>query len=675
MLGIYTWIRNCILSCLLLGIIALGALIVWAEGQLPSINVLKDARLQIPLRVYSSDGQLLAEYGEKRRIPVTLAAVPPLLIQAILATEDQRFYTHSGVDLRGLARAAIALLASGGGKEQGGSTITMQLARNFFLSRQKSFWRKFNEILLAMKIEKTLTKNEILELYVNKIYLGKRAYGVAAAAEVYYGKNVQDLSLAQMAMLAGLPQAPSAINPLHDAEAAYKRRTHVLNRMLTQGLIKQDAYNSAMQETIKTTYHGRRIDVYAPYIGEMVRRKLVDEFGEDAYEQGYKVITTVIADQQAAANLSLQRSVREYYSRHKRAPADLSGALVALEAKTGAIMALTGGVDYEKHLFNCAVQAERQPGSSFKPFIYAAAFEAGFTPASVINDAPFVYDLGLKTEWRPQNHTKEFYGPTSLRVAILKSQNLVSVKLLATIGLEKALNFLQQVGFEAASLPKGLSLALGSNSLTPLTLASRYAMFANGGNKIEPYFIEKILDAKERVVYTHTPVAPVPVIQPQTAYLITSLLQDAIRRGSGRPALVLKRQDLAGKTGTTNGYHDVWYAGYNRNLVVVTWMGYHELHSLKEYSQKTALPMWIYFWEQLKAHLPEAPVPRPAGIVSARIDPLTGLLAHPEQEDALYEVFNANSVPKEFAPLRHGKHRRQDDSNTADDEDIGEDLF
>lgn len=652
-------------------------IIVSLNSKLPAVAVLKDVKLQVPLRIYSYDKKLIAEFGDKRCTPITLDQMPLKLINAIIATEDHRFFQHPGVDLRGLMRAAMSLMLTGV-KDQGGSTITMQVARNFFLTRKKTYLRKINEILLALKIEKELTKNEILELYLNKIYFGKHAYGIAAAAEVYYGVRVDQLSLAQIAMLAGLPQAPSTINPINSPQAAFKRRTHVLDNMLALGYISKEQYTQANSEPIETIYHGKTIELHAPYIAEMVRQELVERFGEDIYDKGYEIITTIDSNAQIAANYALNRALLEYDQRHNnnnnivnneeeddesnsevastltnkdssKYP-EIEGALVALQPDSGAILSLVGGFDFNKSSFNRAIQAERQPGSNFKPFIYGAALENGFTTATVINDAPIVQEGSqFVDEWRPQNYTKKFYGPTSLRTGIIKSRNLVSIRLLQELGIDKAVDFIEKCGFVAQKLPKTLSLALGTNLVTPLELAAGFSVFSNGGYKINPYFIDSIFDYQGNMLFKVSS-SKIPAIKPQTAYLVTTMLQDAITKGTGKKAMQLGRKDLAGKTGTTNDHMDSWYTGYNRDLVVTTWVGFDEPKSIKEYAVKTALPMWIYFMEKVLHGKPESSLLQPSGLVTVKIDPKTGLLARPDQKDSIYEIFTQETVPTEVAP-------------------------
>ncbi len=637
---------------------SLALIFLYALWQLPSIQVLEDVHLQVPLKIYSQEGALLAEYGDKRRIPLTIDQIPKPLIHALLATEDARFYEHQGVDTRGLLRAAYILLSTGH-KEQGGSTITMQVARNFFLTREKTFTRKLNEILLALKIERELPKEKILELYLNKVYFGKRAYGVAAAAEVYFGKTVSELTLPEMALLAGLPQAPSAINPLNNLKGAIKRRNHVLSRMLHYELISPADYEAACAAPLEASYHARALDFSAPYAAEMVRQILVDRFGEDIYTSGYAIYTTLQAHTQEYANEAVKVTLEEYNKAHgAHSIPEVGGALVALDPATGAIRALVGGYDFETSKFNRATQALRQPGSNFKPFIYAAAFEQGYTPATLINDAPVVFDDPSLAEglWRPQNDNKEFYGPTRLRLGLTLSRNLVSIRLLQEVGISKTIPVLERFGFSADRLPRELSLALGTLTTTPLEMATAYATFANGGYKIQPYLIDRIEDRQGKIIEeAHHPRVctecdnPAPrILSAQDAYFITHILQDAIQNGTSRSARSLGRHDLAGKTGTTNNQNDAWYSGYNQHLVVTTWMGFDEPRSLNAYAAQTALPLWIRFMSKALKGVPDVPWPEPEGLVHLRIDPTTGLLAHPNQSNAIIEIFKAGQAPTRY---------------------------
>lgn len=768
-------------------------IVLYTNAQLPPVNSLDDIQLQVPLRVYSADGKLIGEYGEKRRTPIKIENVPPMMKLAILATEDRRFYEHNGVDLRGIGRAAMNLLASGR-KSQGASTITMQVARNFFLTRKKTFGRKLNEILLALKIEKELPKDRILELYLNKIYFGKRAYGVQAAAQVYYGTTVDQLDLAEMAMLAGLPQAPSAINPITNPDAALRRRTHVLKRMLHYGFIDEQQFEIANQKPVNANYHGRVAEIDAPYVSEMVRRELVSRYGPEVYTSGYVAYATIDSRLQSFAQYSLQTGLLEYDKRHgyrgaittlplpRKGPPNLAewistlktysrsgmllpaaitevtpthakavlstgqtitlffesmrwarpqltrlilgpepksaqnivavgdvvyvepeqngwrlsqipeieGALVALHPKNGAILALVGGFDFNLSNFNRATQATRQPGSNFKPFVYAAALEHGYTAASVINDAPLVYyDENNQDEaWRPQNDTRQFYGPTRLRVGLTKSRNLVSIRLLQALGIKTAIKVIRRFGFTKQQLPFGLSLALGTANASPLQIATGYAAFANGGYKIEPHALLKVVDDQGKVIYEanppvvcpgcqqlmdsqivptvvteHNPIdqfvnATMPpfqlpaassIISPQTAYIMTSILQDAIQTGTGRKARELNRHDLAGKTGTTNNQMDAWYTGYNASLVTSVWVGFDEPRSVKEYGSQAALPIWMKFMGNALQGVPDTPPEQPRGIVTVRIDPATGLLARPGQQNAIFEIFRQETAPRRTA--------------------------
>ena len=752
----------------LIGLITAGGLYLYLSPQLPSADTLRDVRYQVPLRIYSRDGKLLAEYGEMRRSPVKLSEVPDLMVKAVLAAEDDRFYEHPGVDYQGLLRAAWHLVTTGR-KTQGGSTITMQVARNFFLGREKTYLRKFTEILLSLKIEHEFSKQEILELYLNKIYLGQRAYGIAAAAQVYYGVELPKLSLAQMAMIAGLPKAPSRYNPIADPPRALERRNYVLGRMRTLGFISEEAYRSALQQKDDATLHSLTIEAEAPYLGELVRAEVVQRYGEDAYTAGYKVFTTVDTRLQTAANTALRDALLDYDRRHgyrgpearvnlapqadtetwaaaladrdpvgtllaglvvmvgatdiqvyvkdqgmitipweglewarpyindnqvgaaPQNPADIvklgdiirvqhqpdgqwrlaqipgvEGALVSLRPDDGSVIAIVGGFDFFKSKFNRATQASRQPGSSFKPFIYSAALEQGMTPATLINDAPVVFDdPGLEDTWRPENYSGHFYGPTRLREALVHSRNLVSIRVLRAIGIDTTIDYVSRFGFDKSAMPHNLSLALGSGVVTPLDLASGYTVFANSGFRVQPYFIDHIEDINGKVLETTAPdhvckdcdklpadqakaehIAP-RVITAQNAYLMTSMMRDVIRRGTGRKARVLGRNDIAGKTGTTNDQRDAWFAGFNPEVVTVAWVGFDDTHPLgnSETGGRAALPMWIDFMRAALQGIPDHSFEQPPGLVTVRIDPSTGLLADSKDRKAIFETFFANHVP------------------------------
>jgi len=752
-----------------IGVVGLALVLIYLDASLPNAAEIREVKLQIPLKIYSAEDKLIAEFGEMRRTPVAFKDVPPILVKAVLATEDARFYEHSGVDFKSLGRAAVAVVSSGN-KSQGGSTITMQVARNYFLTRQKTFLRKVNEILLAWRIEKEFTKDEILELYLNKIYFGKRAYGIAAAAEVYYGKKINELSLAQMAMLAGLPQAPSVINPINNTEAAFKRRNHVLDRMLHYGFITPSSYYDAQKTPVdEATYHVTARDMNADYVAEMVRMALYSQFGDALYSSGYSVKTTIHSDLQQAGVKAVQTGLLAYDKRHgyrgpvtefspetlasnddiEEALADIpeygslevaclvdikknqallkdgshvtldpsksslwpkkdallktgdvvylehtsdgyilsqlpaaSSALVSMDPNNGQILALVGGFDFGMSKFNRAIQATRQPGSSFKPFVYAAALDSGFSPASIINDAPVMLDnIDPNNEWRPQNVTREFYGPTRLREALVHSRNLVSIRLLQAVGIRRAIRFLEKFGFQHEKLVPNLSLALGTNVVTPLELTSAYSIFANGGYKILPYIIEEVRDGTGAVVLktkvsplceTCTPPNPgfkpleeedamfilapenetdsgMPVISPQVVYIMNTMLQDVIKEGTGKKALALNRKDLAGKTGTTNDQMDAWFAGFNGDVVTTAWVGFDEPKSLDEYGADAALPIWIDFMQVALANKPDHAMIEPPGLIAEKIDPETGLLARKDQRNAKLEYFISGTEPTSVA--------------------------
>lgn len=753
-------------------------LYVYLYSHLPDVNTLKNVQYQMPLSIYTSDGQLIAQYGEKRRTPVKLEEVPKKLIQAILATEDSRYYEHQGVDMRGLARAIVAVVTSGR-KSQGASTITMQVARNFFLSSKKTFSRKINEMLLAIKIDATFSKEKILEMYLNKIYFGNRAYGVAAAAEVYFGLKLNQLNLAQMAMIAGLPQAPSRDNPISNPEASLARRNHVLSRMYDLGYINKKTYKETIRMPIDAHYHSQPIQVKAPYVAEMVRAAMVDVYNDEAYTKGLKVYTTLNTKMQRAANNAVLTGLTQYdKKRGYRGPVDhwkvsddstvedwqnqikkldvmntalpavvletspdsvkiilhdgniveidnesvawalnsahntihdllkqgdviyveknqnakwqltqipeVEGALVALNPNDGAVLALVGGYSTQKSHFNRATKAERQPGSCFKPFVYSAALAKGFTLASVINDAPLVMSDNSENEfWRPQNSTRKFYGNTRLRVALAKSRNLVSIRLLRSIGISYAQEYIRRFGFPKSALPNTLTLALGSGSVTPLQLASSYTIFANGGFKVKPYFIQRIENENGEKIHQEYPLSvceecltndavadeelfrnnsiPAPrIITPQNAFLINSALQDTIKYGTARKASILGRNDLSGKTGTTNNQVDAWFTGYNSDIVATVWMGFDKPKSLNEYSSDTALPVWINFMSVALSGMPEHKLAQPNDLLNVRIDPKSGLLASPEQKDAITEFFTQETIPKEHAEAAHSASSNDD---------------
>jgi len=849
-----------ILISITLGLLSVLGTYLLIAPSLPSIEGLSDVKLQVPLRIYSRDGQLLGEFGEKRRSPKRLEEIPLQLRQAFLSAEDDRFYEHPGIDYQGILRAVVQLIKTGK-RGQGGSTITMQLARNFYLSPEKTYVRKIKELFLSLKIESELEKDKILELYLNKIYLGNRAYGVAAAAQVYYGKQLADLDLAQIAMIAGLPKAPSRYNPIINPERATIRRNYVLKRMVTLGFISDADMRWAKVQPVTAGLHQSPIDVSAPYVAEMVRAELVGQYGDDAYTKGLKVITTVDSRLQTAANNALVKSLLDYDQRHgyrgieghfdielkpeaelmteaaddtqaeslegeiKRLPAtegvveqlqedqniqltenpelpqvpetklweqaymqgqseqwdqwlkpfapengllpalvlevseqsakvylrgdriialgwegiewarpyinvnkqgvaptkvedvfkagdvvrirrdneghwrlaqvpEVEGSLLAMNPNDGAIRALIGGFNFRRSSFNRVLQAKRQAGSSFKPFIYSAALDKEYTAASIINDAPVVFhDSALEGMWKPENYSGKFYGPTRLRKALMKSRNLVSIRILRSIGVGYATRFAEKFGFDRKTLRKDLSLALGSCELTPLELGAGYSVIANGGYKVMPYFIKRIVNIDNQTVFEADPdVACVScalvqqtsdsfvfrqneygtkaddevqvddepeemgrlpkqaeqTVESRNIYLMNSILRDVVQKGTARRARVLGRKDLAGKTGTTNDQRDAWFNGFTPELVATSWVGFDQVKPLgaKETGSRAALPMWIDFMREALKGAQEKQLERPEGLVEVKINADTGELAAPGDPRAIFETFRSERAPK-----------------------------
>lgn len=785
---------------------------------LPPVSNLAEDHLKVPMRIYSAEGRLLGEFGEERRIPVSIDEVPKQLIHAVLAAEDDQFYHHWGVDFPGLARAAIANVITGR-RGQGASTITMQVARNFFLSPERTYTRKLKEILLAFKLEYQLSKDEILELYLNKIFLGHRAYGFAAAAQVYYGKSLDELTLPQMAMLAGLPKAPSRNNPVSNPDQALDRRAYVLHRMAKLQYIDETQLEQALKAPVTASRHDFEYAVKAPYVAEMVRQYMYRAYAERSYAGGFNIHTTIHAENQKAANQALHDGIIAYDHRHGyRGPAghvslprsadkdayddllkdyhqvgglvpaltllvgdkqavaytqdgylanldwkgmawarryrtrnlvgsspkkardilqvgdviyldtdakgnwllsqvpEVSGAIVSLRPSDGAILALSGGFDFNESKFNRITQAQRQPGSNIKPFIYSAALNKGFTAASRISGAPIVIDdANLETQWKPENYSGKFFGPTRLRIALIKSLNLVSVRLLRAIGPEYAVNYLSRFGFDAQELPANLSLALGNASLTPLQVVSAFSVFANGGYRIKPYFITRVEDADGHVLeqtnplivcktcketpkpYLDSPppvanasgepaapantgspaqakaqtpqdgppaaasVSPAPevvtfppvregeplptieikpryapeVISPENAFIMTTILRDVIQHGTGQRAKALEREDLAGKTGTTNDFNDAWFSGFNGDVVTTAWVGFDQPATLgrHESGAQAALPIWMDYMRVALKDKPETKLVKPDDVIEEMIDPVTGDYAGPVTDE------------------------------------------
>ncbi len=807
----------------LLGVLGLSCSYVYLEPSLPSVESMRNVELQVPLRVYTRSGDLIAQIGAERRIPVSYAQIPLIIKQAFLAAEDDRFFQHHGIDYLGLLRA-IAVDIATGQRAQGASTITMQAARNMFLTFDKTWRRKLEEAFLTYRMEHEFTKEQIFGLYLNVIFFGERAYGVAAASQTFFGLPLGELTIAQAATLAGIAQVPSRYNPIVNPQYAKIRRTYVLRRMRELGFITPAEQAAANAAPIDATEHGPASDVEAPYVAEMVREEMLRRFGPRAETAGYKVYTTIDGRLQAAANRAVRLGLIEYDRRYGyRGPvshvdlapgtqaerleaildpypsmgvltpgvvvsvADTSAevfvkssgpqtvtweglswarkargdappgpmpksasdvltagdvvyvvsdgerfaqlaqlpeaqaALVALDPDDGGVAALVGGFDYYTNKYNRAVQAQRQPGSGFKPFIYSAALEDGFTPASILLDAPIVMDdPGMEQVWRPENSERDFRGPMRLREALIWSRNLASIRLLRQMGIKYAAQYATRFGFDPGSLPQNLTLALGTLQVTPLQLASAYAVFANGGFRIEPYFIDRIESSTGEVVWQAEPriacsqceqpadlasldeppgatgapatasttSAPTPapgspgatahlppmsasellaaadairggrgdlppnrlaprVISPQNDYLMTDIMADVIKHGTGQRALALHRSDIAGKTGTTNQSRDAWFNGFTQKLVATVWVGYDQERSLGETEEgsRTALPIWMYFMREALRGVPEERRVMPDGLVTLRVSPATGRLVSAENPDGILETFMVNHLP------------------------------
>ena len=783
LLSFFTWSIAAIIGG---GLMAGAGIYLYLTPKLPALQELSDIRMQTPLTVYANDGALIGSFGEQKRIPVEASDIPRDFVNAFLAAEDDRFFEHSGVDFKGLARAVVGL-ATTGEIQGGGSTITMQVARNIYLHRGQTFTRKFSEILLSFQIEQQLSKDEIFQLYVNKIFLGKRAYGIQAAAEVYYGTTIDQLTLAQMAMIAGLPKGPSIYNPIVNPTRALERRDWILRRMHSLNMISREELDHALAEPMSASTHDTQLDVQAPYIAEMARLFALERFGEDYSTLGYRIYTTVNSNWQSVANTALVNGLNAFDSRKGyrgpevdasqmlggqitpeqveqvieaqinrventpvigghvpavvvgieanvltlkldsnteltidfserldelrpyidenqigRTPSalnevfvvgdmvrltpdldaisqvpEIQGALIAVDSNTGAIRSLVGGYTGD---YNRAERAVRQPGSSFKPFIYAAALDSGMTPATLINDSPVVVPDG-ESIWRPTNDGGRFNGPTRLRQALYQSRNMVSVRIVQELGLNQIRNYLAAMGFNRSELSRtGLSIALGAQGQTPLKMAEVYAMLANGGYRVEPYFIERIEDAYGNIIYQHegavvcdtaclaqressfnedalslddliepASVNDAPRVMDESVnFLLDSILQDVIKRGTGRRARVLERPDIAGKTGTTNGPTDAWFSGYQRNLATVVWVGYDDAERRlgdREYGGSAALPIWIDFMREALVDEPVYQRDVPDGIVAVRINPETGLRTQ-NRDNSVVEYFRQDNLPE-----------------------------
>ena len=733
----------------LLPVILLGLAVMLAYPTLPSLDALVDYRPKMPLRIYSAEGILLSEFGEERRALVKISEVPEVMKNAILAAEDDRFYQHGGVDYMGVLRAAVSNFVSGGAK-QGASTITMQVARNFFLSKEKTMTRKFNEVLLAFKIEHNLSKDEILQLYFNQIYLGQRAYGFAAAAQIYFGKPLSQVTTAEAAMLAGLPKAPSAYNPVVNPKRAKLRQLYVLRRMHELHFINDEQLRLAQQQPISTMRGNQEFGTKSDHISEMVRQAVYEKYQEDAYTQGIKVYTTIRQQDQQVAHQAVRMGVLEYDRRHgyrgpegfvdlkkgsseeylEEALQDLAdsdglkpavvlaasprlvrayckggevaeikgeglrfaqralggkvalnqrinaGSIIRLQKdekgiwqisqlpqveaafvsgnpRDGAIYALIGGFDFNRNQFNRITQAWRQPGSSLKPFIYSAALEKGFTPATLIHDAPLMFDASQtgSEPWEPKNYDENFEGPMRMRQGLAKSKNLVSIRILQSITPQYAQDYLTKFGFDAAKHPPYLTMALGAGSVTPLQLLTGYSVFANGGFRVTPYFIQRIEDAQGNVLFKAQPTVAGEdadqVIDVRNAFSMVNMMQDVIRHGTAIRAMQLGREDLAGKTGTTSDSMDAWFCGFQPTLVGVAWMGFDQPRSLgdKETGGGAALPIWMSYMGKMLKNVPQAIYTMPENMTAVRINE-EGL--H-DKSSALIEYFYQENIPSEQA--------------------------
>jgi penicillin-binding protein 1A len=726
-----------------------GVVLVLTYPNLPSLEILTDYRPKIPLRVYTADGHLIGEFGEERRAVVGIQDVPEIMKQAILSAEDERFYRHGGVDTLGVLRAAYFNLVSGG-KRQGASTITQQVAKNFFLSSEKTYSRKLYEALLSFKIEHNLSKDQILELYINQIYLGQRAYGFGAAAQIYFGKQLGDLTVAEAAMLAGLPKAPSAYNPVVNPKRARLRQQYVLRRMFELGFIDGKQQEAALKQALVVKRDTNDFSVHAEFVAEMARQIAADQFPDDVYTRGLRVHTTILKADQEAAYASLRRGVFDYDRRHgyrgaetyldlkavtsdqdealdellqdinstedlqpaivlnadikqvrayrrggevvtisgdglkfaarmidEKAPPtrrlrrgalirvqkddkgswqivqmpEVEAAFLAADPYTGSIRALVGGFDFNRNKFNHATQAWRQPGSSFKPFIYSASLEKGFSPASIINDEPIVFPASVtgSQAWEPKNYDGKYEGPMRMRTGLAKSKNMISIRILQAIGVQYAQDYVTHFGFEADKHPPYLTMALGAGSVTPWQMMNAYAIFANGGYRIQPYIVSQILDEKKQVLAQAQPVTPgndeMRAIDPRNAYVMDSMLRDVTIYGTaGRASATLKRKDLAGKTGTTNEHVDAWFCGYQQTVVACSWIGFDQPKNLGngETGGSAALPTWIGYMAKALKDVPESFLPQPEGLVA--VD------APGQGKGPAKELFFRENVPAEVPP-------------------------
>ena len=760
----------------------ISSLNIYISEKLPQAQEIREIELQVPLKVFTSDGKLIGEFGEKRRSALKFEDIPPYFVKAVLAAEDDEFFSHSGVSYTGLIRSVFRLLVSGE-VQGGGSTITMQVAGNYLTGRDVNLFRKIKDIFLAYRLEKIYSKEEIFEFYVNRIFLGNRAYGIASASEVYYGTTIKDLNLAQWAMIAGLPKAPSSMNPLVNPRRALIRRNWILTRMLDLGSIHPEQYDLAIKAPISATYHGLVSEVEASYFSEIIRRYMISEYGLDAYKEGLEVYTTIDSKLQNLAVSALKEGLEKYDKRHgfrspenykdlfpedffsqdisyrlsliaesKSLPVGISevpeeepldniynllnnltttdnkfpvlvlsvednlvvisgdrtvvqlawtsnlgwarpyinedqrgprpksysellqegdlvwleqdkiksslsltqipevqGSIVAMNPNNGEVKALVGGYDFFLSKYNRATQSSPLLGSNYKPFLYASALDAGLTASSLINDAPIVFeDEALEDKWRPRNASGRFYGPTRLREALLQSVNLVSIRLLREIGIERVRNYSQNFGFQLEELNSDLSLALGTASLSPIKNVAAYSVFANGGKSVEPYFISKITDRTGNTIFQKEDIEINQAIDPRIAFIIKDILQEAASRGTAKKVKELGRSDLAGKTGTTNEAESTWFTGFNESLVTTVWVGFDQPKSLgnREFGSSTALPIWMDFMQPNIDNLPKNKNLPPKGIVSIKIDKKTGLKAESDSRNSIFEYYLEEHLPR-----------------------------
>ncbi|MGQ9645217.1 MAG: penicillin-binding protein 1A [Thermodesulfobacteriota bacterium] len=628
---------------------------------LPSIETLRNYKPSTISRFFADDGELIGEFFQEKREVVSLDRMPNHLIQAFVASEDARFFQHKGLDYLAILRALSRNIFSGE-ILQGGSTITQQVVKSLLLSPEKSFARKIREAILAFKIEKYLTKEEILFLYLNQIYLGHGAYGVAAAAENYFGKSIEELNIAESALLAGLPQAPSKYSPLTYPDQAKKRQQYVLHRMVEVGFISNGQLGRALQTPLTFKQKQNSFMDKAPYFVEVVRKYVEDKYGKDAlYRKGFRVYTTIDLNFQRMAQESLESGLKEIEKRQKYEPTDApEGSLLCFDLASGYVKAMVGGRDFRKSQFNRAIQARRQTGSAFKPIVYASALDKGYTPASLVVDAPIIYEWGEK-RWKPKNYGGRFSGPITVRNALTHSVNVATVKIAEDIGLNTITDYAKKLGI-SSPLQNDLSMALGSSSLSLYELTNAYAVFANQGKIFKPIFIKKILDGDGNLIEENLPLfypkeTPEPegeqVLTPQTAYLMTYLLEGVVQDGTGWKAKALKRP-VAGKTGTTDRYVDAWFIGYTPEFITGVWVGFDDEKSLgeNETGSRAASPIWVTFMSKILKDKPAQDFPIPEGVEFAKVDPQTGQLG--TGRETLLECFKEGTTPTQELkpPLR-----------------------